>query len=156
MCCWTRRRTTSTKLKRPPLRKGPNKIELQNFVLMRRPYSPWLYTVLQKKRNFSEPIFPGDPGSLTLTPGHVHFVKWFYKVHLSTIFPKRNATFHAAFLLKKSVLISVFQCYFSKCMLNNIKLKYSNLNWTVKQLPMVISYAKVLITILNNSKVIMM
>ena len=35
------------------------------------------YTLLQKKRNFSEPIFPGDPGSLTLTPGHVHFVKWF-------------------------------------------------------------------------------
>ncbi len=35
------------------------------------------YTLLQKKRNFSEPIFPGDPGSLTLAPGHVHFVKWF-------------------------------------------------------------------------------
>ncbi len=35
------------------------------------------YTLLQKKRNFSEPIFPGDPGLLTLTPGHVHFVKWF-------------------------------------------------------------------------------
>ena len=29
------------------------------------------YTLLQKKRNFSEPIFPGDPGSLILTPGHV-------------------------------------------------------------------------------------
>ncbi len=27
------------------------------------------YTLLQKKRNFSEPIFAGDPGSLTLTPG---------------------------------------------------------------------------------------
>ncbi len=26
-----------------------------------------------------------------------------YKVHLSTLFPKRNATFHAAFLLKESV-----------------------------------------------------
>ncbi len=51
------------------------------------------YTLLQKKRNFSEPIFPGDPGSLTLTPGHV----------LSTLFPKRNATFHAACLLKKSL-----------------------------------------------------
>ncbi len=37
------------------------------------------YTLLQKKRNFSEPIFPGDPGSLTLTPGHVHFVKWFWE-----------------------------------------------------------------------------
>ncbi len=36
-----------------------------------------LYTLLQKKCNFSEPIFPGDPGSLTVTPGHVHFVKWF-------------------------------------------------------------------------------
>ena len=35
------------------------------------------YTLLQKKRNFSEPIFTGDPWSLTLTPGHVHFVKWF-------------------------------------------------------------------------------
>ncbi len=35
-----------------------------------------IYTLLQKKHNFSEPIFPGDPGSLTLTPGHVHFVKW--------------------------------------------------------------------------------
>ena len=29
------------------------------------------YTLLQKKRNFSGPIFSGDPGSLTLTPGHV-------------------------------------------------------------------------------------
>ena len=28
-----------------------------------------------------------------------------YKVHLSTLFPKRNATSHAAFLLKKSVHI---------------------------------------------------
>ncbi len=27
-----------------------------------------MYTLLQKKRNFSEPIFPGNPGSLTLTP----------------------------------------------------------------------------------------
>ncbi len=27
-----------------------------------------------------------------------------YKVHLSTLFPERNATIHAAFLLKKSVL----------------------------------------------------
>ncbi len=34
----------------------------------------------------------------------MHFV-WLrvYKVYLSTVFPKRNATFHAAFLLKKSV-----------------------------------------------------
>ncbi len=29
----------------------------------------------------------------------------FLKVHVSTLFPKRNATFHAAFLLKKSVLV---------------------------------------------------
>ncbi len=35
------------------------------------------YILLQKKCNFSEPIFPGDHGSLTLTPGHAHFVKWF-------------------------------------------------------------------------------
>ncbi len=30
------------------------------------------------KRNatFQDPFFTGDPGSLTLTPGHVHFVKW--------------------------------------------------------------------------------
>ena len=35
------------------------------------------YTLLQKKRNFSRPIFPGDPGSLTLNPDHVYFVKWF-------------------------------------------------------------------------------
>ncbi len=35
------------------------------------------YTLLQKKRNFSEPIFPGVLRSLTPTPGHVHFVKWF-------------------------------------------------------------------------------
>ena len=27
--------------------------------------------ILQRKRSFSEPIFPGDPGSLTLTQGHV-------------------------------------------------------------------------------------
>ncbi len=33
--------------------------------------NPGLYTLLQKKRNFSEPIFPVDPWSLTLTPGHV-------------------------------------------------------------------------------------
>ncbi len=38
--------------------------------------SDMVYTHPQKKRSFSEPIFPGDPGSLTLTPGHVHFVKW--------------------------------------------------------------------------------
>ena len=71
-----------------------------------------LYTLLQKKRNFSEPIFPSDPGSLTLTPGHVHFVNRFfthcyqehwqneihYKVHLSTLFPKETQ------LSKKSVV----------------------------------------------------
>ncbi len=38
---------------------------------------------------------------------HCHQEHWqneiHYKVHLSTLFPKRNATFHAAFLLKKSV-----------------------------------------------------
>ncbi len=33
-----------------------------------------------------------------------------YKLHLSTLFPKRNATFHGAFLLKKSVTFS--QCSF--------------------------------------------
>ncbi len=31
-----------------------------------------IYTLVQKKRNFSEPIFPGDPRSLTLAPSHVH------------------------------------------------------------------------------------
>ena len=36
-----------------------------------------------------------DPGSCTFCQH--------YKVHLSTFFPKRNATFHAAFLLKLSV-----------------------------------------------------
>ncbi len=40
------------------------------------------YALLQKKRNISEPVFPGDPGSLTLT---LH-----YKVHLSTLFPRGN------------------------------------------------------------------
>ncbi len=35
-----------------------------------------MYTLLQKKRNFSEPIFPGDPGSADLIPGYVLFVKW--------------------------------------------------------------------------------
>ncbi len=39
-----------------------------------------VYTVLQKKRNFSEPIFLGDPGSLTLTPGHAHFVTGFLHI----------------------------------------------------------------------------
>ena len=38
-----------------------------------------LYTLLQKKHNISGPIFPGDPGWLTQTPGHVHFVKWFWE-----------------------------------------------------------------------------
>ena len=41
--------------------------------------------------------------------GFLHIVtkrigKIHYKVHLSTIFKKRNATFHAAFLLKESVV----------------------------------------------------
>ncbi len=46
------------------------------------------------KRNttFLNPFLP-----VTLTPGHVHFVK----VHRSTLFPKRNATFHAAFFWRR-------------------------------------------------------
>ncbi len=38
-----------------------------------------IYTLLQKNSNFSEPIFPGYHWSLTLTPGHAHFVKWFWE-----------------------------------------------------------------------------
>ncbi len=38
---------------------------------------PGIYTLLHKKGNLSEPIFASDPGSLTPTPDHVHFVKWF-------------------------------------------------------------------------------
>ncbi len=39
-----------------------------------------MYTLLQKKRNFSEPIFPGDSGSLTVTLGRVHFA-YCYQEH---------------------------------------------------------------------------
>ncbi len=46
------------------------------FTCCTKGYSSRVYTLLQKKRNFSGPIFPGDPGTLTLPPGHVHFVKW--------------------------------------------------------------------------------
>ncbi len=35
-----------------------------------------MYTLPQKKRRFNPSIFPVDPGSLTLTQGHVNFVKW--------------------------------------------------------------------------------
>ncbi len=34
------------------------------------------YTLHQKKRRFNPSIFPVDPGSLTLTHGHVNFVQW--------------------------------------------------------------------------------
>ncbi len=34
------------------------------------------YTLLQKKCTLIYPSSPGDPGSLTLTWGHVDFVKW--------------------------------------------------------------------------------
>ena len=46
-------------------------------VLMLFIYGPFTLFFKRKKSNFSEPIFPGDPGSLTLTPSHVPFVKWF-------------------------------------------------------------------------------
>ena len=66
------------------------------------------YTLLQKKRNFSELIFPGDPGSLTLTPGCVHFtllpraLAKCNTLQSSSIYTL-HSTFHAAFLLKLSV-----------------------------------------------------
>ena len=62
------------------------------------PASPF-YTLPQKKHRFNPSIFPGDPGSLTLTQGHVNFVRWSYvndtrcQVHWYTLYPKRNATF---------------------------------------------------------------
>ena len=34
------------------------------------------YILLEKKRNFNVPIFSSVPGFLTLTKGHVDFVKW--------------------------------------------------------------------------------
>ncbi len=77
------------------------KFTIRHFFILEDLYGlchTYKYTLLQKKRNFSEPIFPDDPGSLTLTPGHVYTT-----INLSTLFPKRNAPFHAAFLLKKSV-----------------------------------------------------
>ncbi len=61
-------------------------------------YRTGYYTLSQKKRRFNSPIFPVDPGSLTLTQGHVNFVKWSYvndtrcHVHWYTLLPKRNAT----------------------------------------------------------------
>ena len=57
-----------------------------------------------------------DPGSCTFCQmvlrvfAHCYQEHWQnkinYKVHLSTLFPKRNATFHAVFLLKKSVTMT--------------------------------------------------
>ncbi len=69
----------------------------------------YLYTLLQKKRNFNLSIFPGAPGSLTLAwdrenfvfemqllavcyQGHCRNDVW-PEVHWHTIFPKRNAIF---------------------------------------------------------------
>ncbi len=50
------------------------------------------YTLLQKKHNFSESIFPADPGSLTLTPGHVHFVNTLQSSSIYTL-PKKKRNF---------------------------------------------------------------
>ncbi len=54
-----------------------------------------------------------------------------YKVHLSTLFPKRNTTFYAAFLLKMSVLYhqgTMLELFFKKSIGNyqffNTKLRY--------------------------------
>ncbi len=52
-------------------------------------------------------IFYSDPGPGSVTPCHVHHGKFLiYKVHLSTwstVFPKRNSTFHGAFLWRLGV-----------------------------------------------------
>ena len=55
---------------------------------------------------------PCDPGSMSGDPRRVIFfhenlkqvAKIHYKIHLSTLFRKRNTTFHGAFLLRMSVL----------------------------------------------------
>ncbi len=54
------------------------------------------YSLHQKKRRFNPFIFPGDPGSLTLTQGHVNFVKF-------TLTQKKCDLQKPAFLLGKSV-----------------------------------------------------
>ncbi len=81
------------------------------------------YTLRKKKCNFPTflrgefSLFYRYPNFWVLQPNHEQFWNRFFtrryqehwqneihhKVHLSTLFPKRNATFHAAFLLKKSV-----------------------------------------------------
>ncbi len=57
--------------------------------------------------------FPCDPGSRSSDPGQVIFDHWdlkhrqneiHYEVHLSALNPKRNATFHSAFLSRPSVI----------------------------------------------------
>ena len=72
-------------------------------------YSTITYTLPQKKRNFNFPIFRGDPGPGSVTPGHMHQGKFgmgfltngyqeqctnenWPKVHWPTLLPKRKAT----------------------------------------------------------------
>ncbi len=51
-------------------------------------------TLLQKKYTLISSSYAGDPGSLTLNPGHVELVKWYFYCGLSwtiTLTIKRNA-----------------------------------------------------------------
>ncbi len=62
------------------------------------------YTQSQKKRTMNSLASPCDPGSSSSHPSQIIFDhRNLNKVHLSTLFPKRNATFHGAFLLRLSV-----------------------------------------------------
>ncbi len=68
-----------------------------------------LYTLFQRKRNFNLPIFPGAPGSLTLTYGHDVWPKYkdvhFVSLNLSS--PTEQQFKKVTFLLEKRV-----QCRF--------------------------------------------
>ncbi len=76
----------------------------------------YTYTLPQKKCNFCESIFPGYPGSGSVTQGHEHDQEWFWELPKwkFTTWPliynllQKKFNFHkVAFLLRKSV--DVFQ-----------------------------------------------
>ncbi len=48
-------------------------------------FAVWLTTLPQKKRDFNLPIFPGSPGILTLTQGHMDFRRWLVLKHLMNV-----------------------------------------------------------------------
>ncbi len=71
----------------------------------------WSFCTLLPKRNacvihLSVPV---DPGSLTLTQGHVNVNDTWCQVHWYTLFPKRNATFKSVDFLWGRVYHLIFK-----------------------------------------------